>query len=122
MKFKPYGQRHQFEDTARKRAIVATKQRKERDSLPLFAEEISEHQPAIDEVMRRRATMWNNQDASMRSFRAQQWRDVRRRFYQLPQEQRRAVRAAAAQYGGPLNPVAYAYLIRKEKENNYGTR
>lgn len=122
MKFKPYGQRHQFEDTTRKRAIVATKQKKERDSLPLFAEEIRQQQPDIDDVMRSRATLWNNQDASMRSFRAQQWRDVRGRFYQLRPEQRCSVRAAAAQYGGPLNPVAYAYLIRKEKENNDGTR
>jgi len=41
------GPRHSFTDTARKRALVLVRQRKDREKLPLFGQLIAEEQPAL---------------------------------------------------------------------------
>ncbi|WP_299082989.1 hypothetical protein [uncultured Ruegeria sp.] len=54
MRFKMWS-RFAFEDTPRKPAALRRKQQKEREAVPLLADQISEQQPGEDEVMRKRA-------------------------------------------------------------------
>ncbi len=55
-----------FTDTPRKRAALRRKQQRERDALPLFADQIAEEQPTEDEVMARRAVLSDQQETRWR--------------------------------------------------------
>jgi len=114
MKFKPYGPRCPFVDTPRKRAAVVRKLARERAALPLFADRIAAAQPGIDTIMNDRGARWARREQEMRDFRAGQWRKIRARFYALSPAQRDAVRAAMHRYGGPADPIGWAYLICQE--------
>lgn len=81
-----------FTDTPRKRAALRRKQQRERDALPLFAEQIAEEQPTEDEEMARRAVLSDRQEARWRSDRAAEWRKARSMVESLPDEDRRAIR------------------------------
>lgn len=116
MKFKSYGPRCPFEDTPRKRAAARRKLARERAALPLFADQIAAEQPSIEAVMELRATHWARREQEMRDFRAGQWRKIRAMFYALSPAQRDAVRAAMDRYGGPADPVGWAYLIRRVQD------
>lgn len=70
-----------FEDTNRKRAALARKQRLEREKLPLFAEMIGEQQPDADTVMAKRAVQWDRWQQEHRDRRAQLWRRARGRLF-----------------------------------------
>ncbi|MDG3575997.1 hypothetical protein P7F60_06350 [Rhizobium sp. YJ-22] len=70
-----------FEDTSRKRAALARKQRMERERLPLFAEVIAEQQPDADTVMAKRAVQWDQWQQEHRDQRAQLWRRARQRLF-----------------------------------------
>lgn len=70
-----------FEDTRRKRAALARKQRLEREKFPLFAEQIAEQQPDADTVMAQRAVMAERQEQENRRKRAANWRRARAKLY-----------------------------------------
>ena len=70
-----------FEDTSRKRAALARKQRLEREKLPLFAEQIAEQQPDADTVMAARTVRWQQWQVQNRSERAHRWREARARLF-----------------------------------------
>lgn len=91
MRFKKWP-RHAFTDTHRKRVALRRKQRLERESLPLFAEQIAEEQPSEDRVMQDRAKAWSDQELRDRQARADKWRDARRRIAALSDDDRRAFR------------------------------
>ena len=107
MRFKPLP-RHEFTDTSRKRAALRRKQRIERESLPLFANQIAEEQPTEDQVMYERAQRWADQEARERSERAGEWRKARRMIDALPDSERRAVRRAWNCAPYPADP---SYLL-----------
>ena len=81
-----------FTDTPRKRAALRRKQQRERDALPLFADQIAEEQPTEDEEMARRAVVSDQQETRWRSDRAAEWRKARRMIDSLPAEEGRAIR------------------------------
>ena len=112
MRFLP-GLRHEpFKDTSRKRAALRRKQARERDALPLLAEQIAEAQPAEDAVMRRRAAQWHRSTCDLRDRRAQDWRKARALIAQQPPARRAAIRAAwdAAPYpAGPVNLLCFLH-------------
>lgn len=83
MRFKRYI-RTDYEITDRKRLAAARKQERERDALPLFAQEIAAEQPAIDDVMARRVETWARTQKDQRARRAAQWRRARRRLDAYP--------------------------------------
>lgn len=86
--------RYEFTDTPRKRAALARKQRKERDALPLFAEQIADEQLPADEIMAKRAEQSARLQASDRQRQANHWRRARQRLAAYPD----AVRAALLAY------------------------
>ncbi|WP_299155066.1 hypothetical protein [uncultured Tateyamaria sp.] len=93
MRYKPCP-RHPFEDTERKRAALRRKQKREREALPLFANQIAARQPSVDQVMADRAFAAIAQETRDRSARARQWREARRRLDAMPRRVRRALRIA----------------------------
>lgn len=113
MRFTPRPDYGQFQDAPRKRAAAERRQQRQRDALPLFAAEIAERQPTIDDEMRRRAAEWDRDERAERDRLAKRWRSIRAAIAALPPAQRQEVRDRAAHYGGPLNIVAYAYFYRE---------
>ena len=81
-----------FTDTPRKRAALRRKQQRERDALPLFADQIAEEQPTEDEVKARRAVLSDQQETRWRSDRAAEWRKARRMIDSLSVDEGRALR------------------------------
>ncbi|WP_179381298.1 hypothetical protein [Jannaschia marina] len=107
-----------FTDTPRKRAALRRKQQREREALPLFAEQIAEAQPTEDEEMARRADLSNAQEVRWRSDRAAEWRKARRMIDTLPAAERRAVRRAWDCAPYPADPsrllgVLHSYSLGK---------
>lgn len=70
-----------YEDTLRKRAALARKQRLERERLPLLAEMIAEQQPDADTVMAERAVKWTLWEQETRDRRAANWRRARAQLF-----------------------------------------
>lgn len=97
--------RHSFEDTPRKRAALRRKQQKEREALPLFAEEIAEKQPSEDEVMKYRAEKWEADEVRDRLKRARQWREARRKLDAMPEDQQKVLKMAWNCAPYPASPV-----------------
>lgn len=83
MRFKRYGV-VPFRDTARKRAAALRRQQRERDALPLFADQVASMQQPIDEEMEVRRGAWDAQQIRTRRSRAEQWRMVRARLRAYP--------------------------------------
>ncbi|WP_420013165.1 hypothetical protein [Tateyamaria sp.] len=107
-----------FTDTPRKRAALRRKQQRERDALPLFADQIAEGQPTEDEVMARRAVLPDQQETRWRSKRAVEWRKARRMIDSLPAEEGRAIRRVWDCAPYPADPsrllgVLHSYSLGK---------
>ena len=83
-------QRHEYEDTRLKRLAALRWQKKQRDSLPLFAAEIGAQQPDIDSVMARRVAAWRASQDSNRLHLADEWRRGRRHLATYDDETRQA--------------------------------
>jgi hypothetical protein len=107
MRFKRW-QRHPFTDTSRKRAALRRKQQREREALPLFADQIAESQPSEDEVMENRAVQWAAQEVRDRNRRAQLWLKARARINALSANERAVLRRAWDCAPYPADPV---YLL-----------
>ena len=92
MRFKRQ-QRHDYEDTRRKRLAVLRWQQRERESFPLLAAEIAKKQPAVDSVMSGRIDQWTATQQATRDRQAAQWREGRRELSQMEPAERRAILA-----------------------------
>ncbi|WP_432816576.1 hypothetical protein [Sulfitobacter sp. JB4-11] len=108
----------EFTDTPRKRAALRRKQRRERDALPLFAEQIAAAQPSEDEEMSRRADLSHAQEIRWRSDRAAKWRKARRMIDSLPAEDSLAIRRVWDCAPYPADPsrllsVLHSYSLGK---------
>lgn len=104
--------RYTFEDTARKRAALARKQRRERESLPLFAEAIAAEQPSADDVMQLRAERAERQQAQDREHRAAEWRRARARLASYPQPLRAQLRTYWQGCGWTADPSYLLSMLR----------
>lgn len=107
-----------FTDTPRKRAALRRKQQRERDALPLFADQIAEEQPTEDEEMARRAVLSDTQETRWRSDRAAEWRNARRMIDSLPAKEGRAIRRLWDSAPYPADPsrllgVLHSYSLGK---------
>lgn len=113
MRYKPWP-RHAFMDTPRKRSALRRKQQKERDALPLFAEQIAAAQPSEDQEMENRGIAWDAEETRLRLGRAQQWRDARRQIDAMPRRLRRALRLAWDCAPYPADPSRLLGLLRSD--------
>lgn len=111
MGYKPWP-RHAFEDTSRKRAAFRRKQKRERDALPLFAEQIAATQHSEDEEMHRRAVSSAAQELRDRNARAREWREARRWLDAMPRRTRRALRVAWDCAPYPADPSRLLGILR----------
>lgn len=85
MRFKRWP-RQPFNDTNRKRSHVLRKYADEQAACPLFADQIAELQPSVDDVMAARRSRWDAQGERERAVRAAKWRDGRMKMRALPAE------------------------------------
>lgn len=109
-----------FVRTERKDAALRRKQRLERESLPLFAEEIGQAQPSVDQVMSARERHWIEGEQRDRADRAAQWRAVRREINALPGHQRRLFLAFwNAHRWFPGDPSYCSMALHSYKQGRY---
>jgi len=113
MRFRRWPHPTPFEDTTRKRAAFARKQRLERESLPLFASEIAENQHSADEEMARRAVSWDQVQQSSRNRRAADWRRFRARLFAFPDALRRQIRETWRRCPYPPDPYSFGDFLRQ---------
>lgn len=111
MRYKPWP-RHVFEDTSRKRAAFRRKQRRERDALPLFSDQIAAGQHSEDEEMHRRAMSSAAQELRDRNARAKDWREARHRLEAMPRRTRRALKVAWDCAPYPADPSRLLGMLR----------
>ncbi|MGZ3218445.1 hypothetical protein [Paracoccus sp. T5] len=104
MRFKRQA-RHEFTDTARKRAALRRKQQRERNALPLFAEQIAAEQPAENDVMEARALAWAASEVRSRAYRASKWIEARRRLSAFSANEAAVLRHAWNCAPYPADPV-----------------
>ena len=107
MRFKLWP-RYSFRDTPRNRAAVLRCQKREREALSLFADEIQDQQPNVDDVMAARAARWTQREQDGRAHRALKWRQSRARLARYPDRERSALLAYWQRCGWPADPV---YLL-----------
>jgi hypothetical protein len=110
MRFQRHG-RYEFKDTHRKRVAFTTKLRREREALPLFAEEIAEEQarrPDVDEVMQQRAIGFAESEQKWRDHRASKWREARAKLSSYDEASRPVIRKFWSDAPYPADPT---YLL-----------
>ena len=86
-------ERHDYEDTRRKRLAVLRWQQNQRDRLPLLAAQIEAGQPPVDAVMSGRVALWATTQQANRDRQAAQWRQGRQELARMEPEARRAILA-----------------------------
>ncbi|MFZ2629686.1 MAG: hypothetical protein WAX67_12510 [Rugosibacter sp.] len=115
MMFDRYPRYEGFRDTPRKRSAVLRKQRSERESLPLFADQVAALQPSVDEVMAKRSSLADTVEMERRKFVAKWWRVARASFYGLPSDQKAKVITRWRRWWGPRNSSCLLYLCAQAK-------
>ncbi|UBS33921.1 hypothetical protein LBX01_04685 [Altererythrobacter sp. N1] len=113
MRFRKWPRPKQYEETSRKRAAFLTKQRREREALPLFADIIAAGQHSVEEEIARRAEWWPRQQQDRRDERAAVWRKARARLFALPAERRRTIRALWRECPYPADPYSFADFLHQ---------
>lgn len=81
--------RYDFVDSPRRRSAVLRSQKRERDSCPLFADQIAAEQPDVDTVMEARRVAWIEKEIRDRQLCADKWREGRRRMREYPEPVRK---------------------------------
>ncbi len=84
---------HEFRDTYRKRLAFLRKQLRERESYPLFADQIAAEQIDVDAEMAERRAIWNKENTAQRAARAMAWRKARAKLAAYPHPERRELLA-----------------------------
>jgi hypothetical protein len=102
-----------FEQTARKRAAFLRKQRRERDSLPLFSSQIAAEQHGVAQEMSRRAQQWTQTEQIWRDQRASRWREARDRLFRLRKPFRDVVRLLWRTCPYPADPASFADFLHQ---------
>lgn len=113
MRFRKWPRPTTYEETSRKRAAFLTKQRREREALPLFADMIASGQHSVEEEMARRAVWWPEQQQRMRDERAAVWREARARLFAFPADTRRTIRRIWRTCPYPADPYSFADLLHQ---------
>lgn len=113
MRFRRWPRPEPYRETSRKRAAFLTKQRLEREALPLFAGDIAAGQHGVDEEMARRAVWWDERERDQRRQRAARWREARARLFALPDVLRRRVRALWRECPYPGDPAYLADMLHQ---------
>lgn len=111
MRFRKWPRPTAYEETSRKRAAFLTKQRREREALPLFADMIASGQHSVEEEMARRAEWWPRQQQDRRDERAAVWREARTRLFAFPAVRRRTIRAVWRDCPYPADPYSFAGFL-----------
>lgn len=104
-----------FTDTPRKRAALRRKQRREREALPLFADQIAAQQPSEDAVMAQRAVQSEQSERIWRRDRAAEWRKARGNIAVMPAKQRAIVRQMWNCAPYPADPSRLLGMLRDVK-------
>jgi hypothetical protein len=113
MRFRRWPRPTPFEDTTRKRAALARKQRLAREALPLFSIQIAIQQPAVDDVMHERAIDWMDAQRDRRKERAARWRDARHHLFALDGALRATVRTLWRSCPYPPDPSYFTDLLNQ---------
>jgi hypothetical protein len=113
MRFRRWPRPTPYEDTPRKRAAFARKQRLEREALPLYASEIAENQHSADEEMERRAVTWDRVEQSKRDYHALKWREARARLFSFPEPVRLQIRRIWRACPYPPDHAYFSDLLRQ---------
>lgn len=113
MRFAKWPRPEAYQETSRKRAAFVTKQRREREALPLFADMIAVRQHSVDEEMARRAEWWTQQQQRLRDDRAAVWRRARARLFDFPADRRRTIRRIWRDCPYPADPYSFADLLHQ---------
>ncbi|MCW2318529.1 hypothetical protein M2322_004098 [Rhodoblastus acidophilus] len=113
MRFRRWPRPTSYEDTPRKRAAFARKQRLEREALPLYASEIAENQHSADEEMARRAVTWDRVEHSKRAYHALKWREARARLFAFPEPVRLQIRRIWRDCPYPPDHAYFCDLLRQ---------
>lgn len=121
MRFRKWPKPTAYEETSRKRAAFLTKQRREREALPLFADMIASGQHGVDEEMSRRADWWPRQQQDRRDERAAVWRKARARLFAFPADRRRTIRALWRECPYPADPHSFADFLHQIEIGNLDT-
>ncbi|HEP8970235.1 TPA: hypothetical protein VDU83_002573 [Pseudomonas aeruginosa] len=122
MLFKRYERHTPVNFTTRKEAAFARKQKREQDSMPLFADQIAQEQAGWDDEKQRREERWIKSVQRMRDLQAKHWRRVRAAYYALDQATRTRCRDYMEQWRGGYTPTNMIYVIegfsgaREERE------
>lgn len=113
MRFKRYPN-HAFEWTRRKELAAVRKLAKVRERAPLFADQIAELQPSIEQVRSARVEAWDRTDRSMRDRRARHWREVRARLALVPAGDRLQLRRYWDEHPAFPGDLFYlSYVVRR---------
>lgn len=121
MRFSRYG-RYEFIDTQRKRMAFARKQKQERESYPLFAEEIAAGQIDVETEMALRKANWSARELNDRAQRALEWRRARAKLAKYPQPDRDHLRAYWQRCGWPGDPAYLLTMLHKYANNHLNLR
>lgn len=113
MKFKRLERYEPLTFSARKAAAFQKKLQRERDALPLFAEQIAEAQHDWESEKEKRVRQDRIYEQRMRDGAAKRWRAARADYFALPAEQRAACKAEWAAWRGPHNSSNLSYVVSK---------
>jgi len=113
MRFAKWPRPTPYVETPRKRAAFATKQRREREALPLFADMIAATQHSVDEEMADRAIWWPERQRHQRDERAKVWRRARADLFAFPEARRRSIRRAWRDCPYPADPYSLADFLHQ---------
>lgn len=113
MRFRTWSRPTAYVETSRKRAAFLTRQRRDREKLPLFAGMIGATQHRVDEEMDRRAQWWPEQQQRRRGERAEVWRRAQARLFEFPDAQRQTIRRAWRDCPYPADPHSFADFLHQ---------
>ena len=113
MRFAKWPKPAPYVETSRKRAAFVTKQRREREALPLFADMIAARQHSVDEEMAHRARWWPEQQQRLRDERAAVWRRARARLFEFPAAKRKTIRRTWRDCPYPADPYGFADFLHQ---------
>lgn len=108
-----------FTDTSRKRAALRRKQQRERDAMPLFADQIAAGQPCEDDVMQARAEAWGEQERRDRSRRARDWRSARAKLAAMSPKERRLLHRAWNCAPYPADPASLSGFLHSYRVGRF---
>lgn len=113
MKFTRFERYEPINFSTRKAVAFQKKLQRERDSLPLLADQIAEEQQDWETEKEKRQRRAQLSEQRMRAFCARTWRLARAEYFAMPADLRAACRAEWNAWRGPLNETSFIYVVRK---------